>query len=136
MTDLARWSPQALALLRIIAALLFMEHGLMKLFDFPAPQPGVPDALPPLLIAAAAIEAIGGALIAVGLGTRIAALVCSGEMAVAYFTAHFPHSVWPALNDGDAAILFCFIFLYLVFAGPGAWSVEALSRNGSDLLSP
>jgi putative oxidoreductase len=126
MTDLARWSPQALALLRIVAALLFMEHGLMKLFDFPAPQPGVPDPLPALLIAAAVIEAIGGALIAVGLGTRIAAFVCSGEMAVGYFTAHFPQSFWPGLNEGDAAILFCFVFLYLVFAGPGAWSVDRL----------
>ena len=126
MTDLARWSPQALGLLRIVAALLFMEHGLMKLLDFPASQPGVPDPLPLLLIIAGVIEAIGGALIAVGLGTRIAAFICSGEMAAAYFTAHFPHSFWPALNEGDAAILFCFVFLYLVFAGPGAWSVESV----------
>jgi putative oxidoreductase len=126
MTQLSRWSPQALGLLRIVTALLFMEHGLMKLLHFPAPQPGVPDPLPTMLIAAAVIEVVGGALIAVGLGTRIAAFICSGEMAVAYFTTHFPHSFWPGLNEGDAAILFCFIFLYLVFAGPGAWSVESL----------
>ena len=125
MTELSRWSPQALGLLRIVTALLFMEHGLMKLLDFPAPQPGVPDPLPLMLIVAGVIEAIGGALIAVGLGTRIVALICSGEMAVAYFTAHFPHSFWPGLNEGDAAILFCFIFFYLVFAGPGAWSIES-----------
>jgi putative oxidoreductase len=126
MTDLNRWSPQALGLLRIIAALLFMEHGLMKLLDFPAPQPGVPDPLPLMLVIAGLIETLGGGLIALGIGTRIAACLCSGEMAVAYFTAHFPHNVWPALNEGDAAILFCFIFFYLVFAGPGAWSAGGL----------
>ena len=126
MTDLNRWSPQALGLLRIVAALLFMEHGLMKLLDFPAPQPGVPDPLPLMLVVAGVIETLGGGLIALGIGTRIAAFLCSGEMAVAYFTAHFPHGFWPALNEGDAAILFCFIFFYLVFAGPGAWSVEGL----------
>jgi putative oxidoreductase len=126
MTELNRWSPQALGLLRIVAALLFMEHGLMKLLDFPAPQPGVPDPLPMILIIAGVIEVIGGALIAVGLGTRIAAFICSGEMAAAYFMSHFPHSFWPALNEGDAAILFNLIFFYLVFAGPGAWSVEGL----------
>src|SRR3954465_12657102 len=83
MTELNRWSPQALGLLRIVAALLFMEHGLMKLLAFPAPQPGVPDPLPMILIIAGVIEVIGGALIAVGLGTRIAAFICSGEMAAA-----------------------------------------------------
>jgi putative oxidoreductase len=126
MTDLNRWSPQALGLLRIVAALLFMEHGLMKLLDFPAPQPGVPDPLPLLLVIAGVIESLGGGLIALGVGTRIVAFLCSGEMAVAYFTAHSPHGFWPALNQGDAAILFCFIFFYLVFAGPGAWSVGGL----------
>ena len=129
MTDFDRWSPQPLALLRMVAALLFMEHGLMKLVDFPAPQPGVPDPLPPLLIAAALIETIGGALLTLGLGTRIVALLCSGEMAVGYFTVHFPRGFWPALNEGDAAILFCFVFLYLAFAGAGAWSVDNLVRR-------
>ena len=126
MSQLSRWSPQALGLLRIITALLFMEHGLMKLLDFPAPQPGVPEPLPLMLIVGAVIEAVGGALIAVGLGTRIAAFICSGEMAVAYFTVHFPHGFWPAINMGDAAILFCFVFLYLAAAGGGAWSVDAM----------
>src|SRR5690242_13394022 len=102
MTQLSRWSPQVLGLLRIVTALLFMEHGLMKLLDFPAPQPGVPEPLPMMLIVGAVIEAVGGALIAVGFGTRIAAFVCSGEMAVAYFTKHFPHSFWPGINQGDA----------------------------------
>jgi putative oxidoreductase len=126
MTDLNRWSPQALGLLRIITALLFMEHGLMKLFGFPGPQPGTPDTLSTLLLIAALIETIGGALVALGLGTRIAAFLCSGEMAVGYFIAHFPRGFWPGLNEGDGAILYCFIFFYLIFAGPGAWSLDAL----------
>ncbi|HEX7886200.1 MAG TPA: DoxX family protein [Phenylobacterium sp.] len=131
MPNLAVWAPRALSLLRIIAALLFMEHGLMKLIHFPAPQPGAPDPLPPLLLAAACIEIGGGGLMALGLFTRIAAFVCSGQMAVAYFTAHGSKGFWPALNGGDAAILFCFVFLYLVFAGPGAWSLDSAVRRRS-----
>ena len=126
MSSLEAWTPRVLSLLRFITALLFMEHGLMKLLEFPGPQPGAPDPLPPLLLAAAWIEVVGGALLALGLFTRIAAFVCSGQMAVAYFTAHGSQGFWPALNGGEAAILFCFIFLYLVFAGPGAWSLDAM----------
>jgi putative oxidoreductase len=129
MPNLSAWAPRVLSVLRIIAALLFMEHGLMKLFDFPGPQPGVPDALPPLLLAAAAIEVVGGALIALGLFTRAAAFICSGEMAAAYFMMHAPQNFWPALNQGDAAILYCFVFLYLVFAGGGAWSLDRAVRK-------
>lgn len=126
---LATWSPRVLSLLRIITALLFMEHGLMKLFAFPGPQPGVPDPLPPMLLAAAWIEVVGGALIALGLFTRAAAFLCSGTMAVAYFAAHAGQGFWPALNGGEAAILFCFVFLYLVFAGGGMWSLDAAVRK-------
>jgi putative oxidoreductase len=129
MPNLDAWSPRVLSLLRIMAALLFMEHGLMKLFHFPGPQPGVPDPLPLLLMAAAWIEVVGGALIALGLFTRAAAFVCSGEMAAGYFLVHAKQGFWPALNQGDAAILFCFVFLYFVFAGPGVWSVDALVRK-------
>jgi putative oxidoreductase len=124
MTFLDRWQPQVHAALRIIAALLFMEHGLMKLFAFPAAQPGVPSPLPAILVAAAVIEVAGGALIALGLFTRIAAFICSGQMAVAYFMAHAPKGFWPALNMGEGAILFCFIFLFIAAAGPGAWSID------------
>ncbi|OHB28099.1 MAG: DoxX family protein [Phenylobacterium sp. RIFCSPHIGHO2_01_FULL_69_31] len=132
MPNLAVWAPRALGLLRIVAALLFMEHGLMKLVGFPAPQPGAPDPLPPLLMAAAVIEVVGGGLIALGLFTRIAAFVCSGQMAVAYFMAHGSQGFWPALNGGEAAILFCFIFLYLACAGPGAWSLDGAVRKRTD----
>ncbi len=129
MSKLAAWSPHALAVLRIVTALLFMEHGLMKRFHFPAPQPGAPDPLPLLLLAAAIIEVVGGALIAMGLLTRFAAFICSGEIAIGYFLVHAPKSFWPALNQGDAAILFSFVFFYLIFAGPGAWSLDAHLRR-------
>ncbi len=129
MPNLAAWSPRVLSLLRIMAALLFMEHGLMKLIHFPAPQPGVPIPLPPLLVVAEWIEVVGGTLIVLGLFTRWAAFICSGEMAAAYFLFHAPHGFWPALNEGDAAILFCFVFLYLIFAGGGAWSLDRLARK-------
>jgi putative oxidoreductase len=125
MSQLETWSPRVLAAVRIITALLFVEHGLMKLVAFPAAVPGLPSPLPTILVVAALIEIVGGALIAVGLFTRVAAIICSGEMAAAYFMFHAPQSFWPAVNQGDAAILFCFVFLYLAFAGSGAWSVDA-----------
>jgi putative oxidoreductase len=118
----SRFQPQLLATLRIVTALLFLEHGMMKLFEFPAAQ--APGPLPPLLVLAALIEITTGILILLGLFTRAAAFVASGEMAVAYFMAHFPKSFWPGVNMGDAAILFCFIFLYLASAGGGAWSID------------
>ena len=125
---LSRWQPQLLAVLRIVAGLLFLEHGTMKLFHFPAAQ--MPGPLPTLLMVAAIIELVAGVLIAIGLFTRLAAFIASGEMAVAYFMGHFPKSPWPAVNMGEAAILFCFVFLYLAAAGAGAWSVDAArARN-------
>jgi putative oxidoreductase len=129
MRSLDPWGPRVLSVLRIITALLFMEHGLMKLFHFPAAQPGAPDPLPTLLLVAAWLEIIGGGLVAVGLATRPAAFILSGEMAVAYFTAHITHGFWPALNGGDLAVLFCFVFFYLVFAGAGPWSLDAVLRR-------
>lgn len=125
MERLERYAPYALAALRIIAALLFMEHGLMKLLHFPAAQPGAPEPLPPVLLIAALLEVVGGALVAIGLFTRPVAFVLSGEMAVGYFLAHAPKSFWPGINGGDAAILFCFVFLYLACAGAGAVSADS-----------
>jgi putative oxidoreductase len=123
---LSRYQPYALAALRIIAALLFIEHGTQKLFGFPASQ--MEGSLPTMLLVAALLELVGGLLILVGLFTRPVAFILSGQMAVAYFMAHAPKSFFPALNGGDAAILFCFIFLYLVFAGPGAFSADGQRR--------
>jgi putative oxidoreductase len=122
---LEKYQSQLRALLRIMTALLFMEHGLAKLIHFPVPQPGVPSPLPPLLLAAAIVEVVGGALIAIGLFTRLVAFICAGEMAIGYFLYHFPKGFWPIVNMGEAAILYCFIFLYISAAGPGAWSVDA-----------
>jgi putative oxidoreductase len=121
---LSRWQPQLLAILRIVTALLFLEHGTAKLFHFPVAQPGAPDPLPTMLLAAAVIELVAGLLVGLGLFTRLAAFIAAGEMAVAYFMGHFPRGFWPVVNQGDAAILFCFVFLYLAAAGPGAWSID------------
>jgi len=118
------WQSCALSILRIMSALLFMEHGLAKLFHFPAPQPGVTDPLPPLLFIGGIIEIIGGALLTAGLFTRIVAFVCAGQMAVAYFLKHAPQAFWPALNQGDAAILLCFVFFYVSVVGGGIWSFD------------
>lgn len=120
---LDRWAPYALALLRIMTALLFIEHGTAKLLGFPAS-----DMRPAFLTLgwiAGLMEIVGGGLVLVGFWTRATAFVLSGQMAVAYFMAHAPGSFFPLLNGGDAAILFCFIFFYLVFSGPGAWSLDA-----------
>ncbi|AUW42704.1 DoxX family protein [Rhizobium leguminosarum] len=119
---LSAYRPYGLAALRIITALLFIEHGTMKLFAFPAAQMAGP--LPPLMLFAALLELVGGILILVGLLTRPVAFLLAGEMAVAYFMAHAPSSFFPAVNQGDAAILFCFVFLYLFFSGPGAFAVD------------
>ena len=96
----------------------------MKLFHFPAAPAGLPDPLPAMLIAAAAIEVVGGGLLTLGLFTRAAAFVCAGQMAVAYFVGHLPTSFWPGVNGGSEAILYCFVFLYFIFAGGGAWSLD------------
>lgn len=129
MDRLAQYAPQVLSILRIVSALAFMQHGLMKIFDFPAAQAGAPDPLPTLLVVAGWLEIVGGALLAIGLFTRPTAFVLSGMMAVAYWMAHGTKSFYPALNGGEPALLFCFIFLYLACAGGGPWSVDAIVRK-------
>ena len=116
-------SPLVLSLLRFVTAITFMEHGTQKLFNFPPSDHGT-VAIFSLIGLAGLLEFVLGALVAVGLFTRIAAFILSGEMAVAYFMAHFPHSFFPLLNGGDAAILFCFSFLYIAFAGGGAIGLD------------
>ena len=122
-SGIARYQPYALAILRIVAGLLFFEHGTSRLFGFPSPLPT--PALFSLYWFAGSIEFVGGALIGLGLFTRTAALIVSGEMAFAYFLSHAPASVFPILNRGDGAILYCFVFFFLVFAGAGPWSLDA-----------
>jgi putative oxidoreductase len=129
MNRLNAWSPQVLSVLRIITGLLFGEHGTMKLLHWPVPQPGASAHLPPLLLTAGVLEMVGGALIVLGLFTRPTAFILCGQMAVAYWIAHAPRGTYPAVNMGDAAILYCFVFLYLVFAGPGPISLDAMMRR-------
>jgi putative oxidoreductase len=124
MGFLARLQPQFLSLLRIVSGLLFLEHGMSKLVHFPHVAMFDNVKLVSLLGLAGLIELVGGALVTIGLFTRYAAFIMSGEMAAAYFFYHAPRSFYPALNMGDAAILFCFIFLYIAAAGPGPWSVD------------
>ncbi|WP_428150135.1 DoxX family protein [Brevundimonas sp.] len=119
-----RYQPQALAILRIVTGLTFLAHGVIKLFGFPeGAMPGQQE-IASLMGVAGILETVGGLLIILGLFTRPTAFVLSGMMAVAYFMAHFPQSFYPAVNGGDAAILFSFVFLYLVTSGPGAWSLD------------
>ena len=127
-TWLSRWQPQLLALLRIVTGLLFLEHGLSKFLGFPVPFPVQP--LPPMLMAAGVIEIVAGVLVTIGLFTRLAAFISSGEMAVGYFIMHFPQGFWPLANKGESAILFCFVFLYLAAAGAGTWSIDE-ARSGN-----
>ena len=126
----AAWSPRALAVLRIMTALLFLHHGTSKLFGFPYVAMFDTLQLMSLIGLAGILEVVGGGLLVIGLCTRPVAFVLSGEMAVAYFMAHAPKGFFPLLNQGEVAILFCFVFLYLAVVGPGAWSVDRL-RAGS-----
>jgi putative oxidoreductase len=143
--NLDSMAPKFLSLLRIISGLLFLQHGLQKIFHFPPPLPTPPA---PVVAAAASaatkvvahgapwfvkpagyIELVGGILIVLGLFTRGAAFICSGEMAFAYFMSHAPKSFYPVLNGGDLAIEYCFLFLYFVFSGPGPFSIDQLMKK-------
>ena len=124
MFEDTRYADKALGLLRIVAALLFLLHGTSKLFGFPPFSMGTLPEAGTLLWFGAILEALGGLLLLVGLLSRFVAFILSGEMAVAYWMFHAPQSTFPSENGGDAAILFCFIFLYIAAAGPGAWSID------------
>src|SRR6185312_17465241 len=148
--NLDAWSPKILSLLRIVTGLVFLQHGTQKILHFPhalAPPPGAGGAARAAGAAAAGaakaapslagmlapwsgwFELIGGILMVIGLFSRPVAFLLSGEMAIAFFTAHMPRSPFPILNGGDLAVLFCFIFLYLFFAGPGPISVDGMMKK-------
>jgi putative oxidoreductase len=124
------WAPRVLSIVRIMVALLFLEHGTQKLLGFP--PGGTHPAVFTLSWFQGVIELVGGSLLAIGLFTRPVAFILSGDMAVAYFMAHAPQNFFPITNRGDAAILYCFIFFYIFFAGPGPWSVDAMWRGMPD----
>lgn len=126
------WAPRMLSVLRVVSALLFMQHGTQKVLNFPPaaePRPFELMTLAPGL--AGVLELGGGLLLLFGLFTRPVAFVLSGMMAVAYWMVHGPGSLYPILNGGDLAILFCFVFLYFVCAGAGPWSIDAMMRRRS-----
>ncbi|MDA7853109.1 DoxX family protein [Porticoccaceae bacterium] len=112
---------QSYALLRIVSGFLFIWHGTQKLFNFPA---DFPYPLNPLMYSAGAIELVGGVLVMIGLLTRPAAFICSGTMAVAYWMAHGMNSLFPLINRGELAALFCFVFLFIAVRGAGIWSLD------------
>ncbi|ODR98473.1 DoxX family protein [Methyloceanibacter methanicus] len=122
------WAPRILSIVRIVAALIFMAHGTAKLLGFPATEMPTPEFMS-LSWIGGMLELVGGALLAIGLFTRPVAFILSGEMAVAYWMFHAPNSVFPLVNHGDAAILYCFLFLYIAFAGGGPWSVDEMLRR-------
>ena len=128
MAWLSKYEPQLLSVLRIITGLLFLEHGTQKLLHFPPMTTAIPPSFMPVIMTAAAIELVGGVLITLGLFTRITAFICSGEMAFAYFLGHAPRGFFPAVNLGDAAILLCFIFLFIAAAGPGPWAISRSAK--------
>jgi putative oxidoreductase len=129
----SRWialAPYLLSLLRIVAALMFLQAGTVKLFGWPMAMPG--GGSPPLMSQVgigALLEFVGGALLLVGLFTRPVAFILSGEMAVAYFQFHQPNGFWPVVNQGQPAVLYCFIWLYISARGAGPWSLDALLRR-------
>ena len=129
----AGWTSRTLSVLRIVVAFLFIAHGTQKLFGVPAApgQPGGPLDLTSQMGVAGMLEVFGGALLLLGLLTRPVAFLLCGEMAVAYFLRHAPQGFWPVLNGGELAVLYCFLFLFFVVAGPGVWSLDALWQRGA-----
>ena len=128
---LGRYYGHIYAVFRIVAGLLFMMHGSQKLFGLPAGQGG--GSLPPMMMAAGIIEFVAGLMILLGFYAAIAAFIASGEMAVAYFTAHQPRAALPIQNQGELAVLYAFVFLYIAARGSGPWSVDFVLRGRNTL---
>lgn len=129
MNALSAHAPKVLALLRIVTGLMFMQHGTQKIFGFPAPARG-PFELFSQMGIGGVLELVGGALIVLGLFTRPVAFILSGMMAVAYFQFHFATGgIYPLANGGELAALYCWVFLYLAFAGPGAFALDSVFRG-------
>src|SRR5919112_469826 len=124
------WGPRLLSVLRIVAGFLLMQHGMQKLLGLPAPMPTGTVPLLSLFGFVGVLELGGGLLLLLGLFTRPAAFILSGELAAAYFMAHAPQGFWPLLNQGELAALYSFLFLYLAVAGGGAWALDRLLRRG------
>ena len=127
-----QWAPYAVAALRIVTALLFLQHGTSKLLDWPHTSMSGPP-MWTIFWVAGVIELVGGLLLLVGLFTRWTSFILAGEMAIAYFMIHAAQSFFPMVNRGEAAVLFCFIFLLFIATGAGKWSIDALiarSRTG------
>jgi len=137
MQQLAKYAPQMLSILRIVTGLIFFEHGLQKIAGFPPYPAGAsgPSLLSTMSGFGGLFEFVGGILLVLGLFTRPVAFILSGEMAVAYWWVHGPRNFFPVLNAGDAAILYCFVFLYMFFAGGGPWSVDALWRKSEGAVA-
>jgi putative oxidoreductase len=129
MAWLSKYEPTLLSVLRIVAGLLFLEHGMQKIFHFPPMTTAIPANALPIIMAAGVIELVGGLLLVLGIFTRITAFICSGEMAIGYWLVHVPRGgFFPAVNMGDGAILFCFVFLYIAAAGPGPYALVRSDR--------
>jgi putative oxidoreductase len=124
------WTPRILGILRIVTGFLYLQHGTAKLLGTPHIAMFDGLQLVSLLGLAGTLELVGGLLILIGLFTRPAAFILSGEMAVAYFMAHAPHGLLPILNQGELAVMYCFVFLYLSVAGGGEFSLDAMRRKG------
>ncbi len=127
-SGLSRLTPYLLSVLRLAAAVVYVSHGTQKMFGVPGHPFHAPLFAATMLGAAGVIETIGGILMFLGLFTRPVAFVLSGQMAVAYFTQHFPSGPWPILNGGELAVLFCFLWLFFCAAGPGPISLDAIRK--------
>lgn len=127
------YSPELRSVLRIVCAIMFMMVGTMKLFAVPVGMPpnGGTVQLMSEMGLAGVLEFVGGLLLLIGLLTRPVAFILAGEMAVAYFQGHAPGGLWPMLNGGQPAVLYCFVFLYFSAAGPGPWSIDAMRNRSS-----